>query len=155
MGGYAYGNTDFGYVVYLGGHSYADCKNVDGDGDGGVEAAIPPDALKQILFNLLDNAREIAGPERPVTVRVGAVGDTVTVDVLDEGPGITDAVLPHVFDPFFTTKDAVTGVGLGLFVAEGLARRYGGRMEAANREDGPGARFRLEVPRAADGEATS
>jgi C4-dicarboxylate-specific signal transduction histidine kinase len=55
-------------------------------------------------------------------------------------------VLPHVFDPFFTTKDAVSGVGLGLSVAQGLARRHGGRMEAANRSDGGGARFRVELP---------
>jgi K+-sensing histidine kinase KdpD len=40
----------------------------------------------------------------------------------------------------------VHGVGLGLFVAEGLARRYGGRMEAANRPDRSGALFSLEVP---------
>ena len=45
--------------------------------------------------------------------------------------------LARLFDPFFTTKGAVHGVGLGLFVAEGLARRYGGRMEAANRDGRP------------------
>jgi two-component system C4-dicarboxylate transport sensor histidine kinase DctB len=67
----------------------------------------------------------------------------VVVDVVDRGPGIDDSVAQRLFDPFFTTKDAVTGVGLGLFVAEGLARRYGGRMSAENRDDREGARFRV------------
>jgi signal transduction histidine kinase len=112
-----------------------------------VRVRMPPDALKQILFNLVENAREAAGNGDPVEIRIAADADRVTLDVLDRGPGIDDAVATRLFDPFFTTKDAVTGVGLGLFVAEGLARRYGGRMAAANRDDGPGARFRLVLPR--------
>jgi len=116
------------------------------EGSGVVRAGMPPDALKQVLFNLVQNAREAAGERGVVEVRVGSADGSVRVDVLDEGPGIPDDALAHLFDPFFTTKDAVHGVGLGLFVAEGLARRYGGRMEAGNRPDGPGALFRLEVP---------
>jgi signal transduction histidine kinase len=119
-------------------------------GDG-VRVALPPDALKQILFNLVDNAREAAGGNEPVTVTVEPGDEIVTLEVLDRGPGLDETVAARIFDPFFTTKDAVTGVGLGLFVAEGLARRYGGRMEAANRDDPPGARFRVVVPRATPG----
>ncbi len=112
-----------------------------------VEAAIPPDALKQILFVLVENAREAAGADAPIRLTVTDEGDSVRITVDDRGPGISDAVAAHLFDPFFTTKEAVSGVGLGLFVAEGLARRYGGRMEARNREDGPGASFLVELPR--------
>ena len=54
-------------------------------------------------------------------------------------------MLRRVFDPFFTTKGAVHGVGLGLFVAEGLVRAAGGRLTATNRPEG-GARFRVELP---------
>jgi signal transduction histidine kinase len=108
---------------------------------------LPPDALKQILFNLVDNAREAAGGDRPVEVRILPEAKTVTVDVLDRGPGIDPDVASRLFDPFFTTKDAVTGVGLGLFVAEGLARRYGGHMTASQRTDPPGALFRVVLPR--------
>jgi len=68
------------------------------------------------------------------------------LEVVDRGPGIPEDVLPNIFDPFFTTKDAVTGVGLGLSVADGLVRRHGGRLEGANNEDGVGARFRIEMP---------
>jgi len=111
-----------------------------------ARAAMPPDALKQVLFNLVQNAREAAGPRGIVEVRVASGNGSVRIDVVDEGPGIPDQAMARLFDPFFTTKDAVHGVGLGLFVAEGLARRYGGRMEARNRPDRGGALFRLEVP---------
>jgi signal transduction histidine kinase len=111
----------------------------------GPTAAVPPDSLKQILFNLVENAREAAGPGAEVELVVQRAAESVAVEVLDRGPGFPPDVLPHVFDPFFTTKEAVTGVGLGLSVAEGLVRRHGGRMEAGNREGG-GARVRVEVP---------
>jgi C4-dicarboxylate-specific signal transduction histidine kinase len=81
-----------------------------------------------------------------VEIRVASIPEGVRLDVLDRGPGIPDEAISKLFDPFFTTKHAVHGVGLGLFVAEGLIRRYGGRMEAANRDDGAGARVTVEGP---------
>jgi signal transduction histidine kinase len=115
-------------------------------GPGPTDAALPPDALKQILFNLVENAWEAAGSESTVEVRIRGDGSTVALEVLDRGPGIAEDVLPHVFDPFFTTKDAVTGVGLGLSVAHGLVRRYGGQLTAGNRTDTQGAILKLELP---------
>jgi len=115
-----------------------------------LHATIGPDALKQILFNLVENAAEAASSQAEVTLRVLADEGRAVVEVLDRGPGIPDEILGQVFDPFFTTKEAVTGVGLGLSVAEGLARRHGGRLEASHREGG-GARVRVELPRAAAG----
>lgn len=119
---------------------------VRSDAPRGIRVAMPPDALKQVLFNLIQNAREAAGAGTSVEIRVATENGRARIDVLDEGPGIPQEVLPHLFDPFFTTKEAVHGVGLGLFVAEGLARRYGGRMGASNRPERRGARFRLIVP---------
>jgi C4-dicarboxylate-specific signal transduction histidine kinase len=80
--------------------------------------------------------------------------DDVHIDARDNGPGIPADILSRVFDPFFTTKDAVHGVGLGLFVAEGLVRSAGGRITAANidssrdsAEGGQhGAWFRIQLP---------
>jgi signal transduction histidine kinase len=119
------------------------------DEAGGTRVGMPADALKQILFNLVQNAREAAGEGGgSVDVRVKATGGTVRLEVVDGGPGIDPEALTHLFDPFFTTKDAVHGVGLGLYIAEGLTRRYGGRMEAVNRTDATGAVFSLDVPAA-------
>nr|ALS91856.1 cztS_silS_copS: heavy metal sensor [uncultured bacterium] len=128
-------------------------------GDDHLEAAIGPDALKQVLLNLVQNGREAyaawtahpGGPAR-VTIAVSAADNEVRIEVRDNGPGIPPEIVSRIFDPFFTTKEAVHGVGLGLFVAEGLVRTAGGKITAGNVEsskDGPGgAWFRIELPMA-------
>ena len=118
-------------------------------GNGNARAAVPPDVLKQVILNLVLNAKEVMGRSGPVEIVVSDVEDGVTVEVLDRGPGIPEDALARVFDPFFTTKDSVHGVGLGLYTAEGLVRTHGGAIKASNRSDGPGARFLLELPREA------
>ena len=109
--------------------------------------AVPKDGLKQVLLNLVLNAREASGGG-PVFVDVRGGVDRVVVSVTDEGPGIDEALLARIFDPFFTTKAEVQGVGLGLFVAEAIVRRHGGSIRAENRTDRSGARFVLDLPRA-------
>jgi signal transduction histidine kinase len=120
------------------------------DDDANPVAAIAPDALKQVLLNLVQNAREAIQHARPgVQARIDIVlereEETVVVRVADNGPGIADEALPRIFDPFFTTKESVQGVGLGLFVAEGIVRTAGGRLTARNRAEG-GAEFRIVLP---------
>jgi signal transduction histidine kinase len=114
-----------------------------------MRATIGHDALKQVLLNLARNASEAASGRATLTITVGAVRDVVRIDVADDGPGIPDNLLPRIFDPFFTTKTAVHGVGLGLFVAEGLVRSVGGSLTARNRAPEAGALFRIEIPAAA------
>ena len=116
-------------------------------------AALSPDALKQVLLNLVQNAREaiLQSPTPPdaKTARVDIVilkdHGEILIEVRDRGPGIPPANFARIFDPFFTTKDAMHGVGLGLFVAEGVVRTAGGRLSAGNREGG-GAWFRMQLP---------
>ena len=117
---------------------------------GPVLAGMPSDALKQILFNLMLNAGEAGGAGTRVDIVVSRRDGVVVLDVMDDGPGIADEAVENLFDPFFTTKGGVTGVGLGLFVAEGLVRRFGGRIRAVNRADRRGARFTIEVPAATE-----
>jgi signal transduction histidine kinase len=120
--------------------------NVSVVSPGNVVARVAADSLKQVLLNLGLNAREAMHDEGPIEIVIGSDHGKVRVEVLDRGPGIQEEILPRIFDPFFTTKSQVHGVGLGLFTAEALVRTYGGRIEAANRSDGPGARFTLEFP---------
>ena len=122
--------------------------NVSVVSPGGMSARVAADSLKQVLLNLGLNAREAMHDEGPVEIVVEAAGERVKLDVLDRGPGIDEEILPRIFDPFFSTKTQVQGVGLGLFTAEAIVRTYGGRVEAANRIDGPGARFTVEFPTA-------
>ena len=117
------------------------------DGTAEVEVPMAPDVLKQVLLSLVENAREAMPAGGPVEIRTAATSEGIRIEVMDQGPGIGEEVLPRVFDPFFTTKGVVHGVGLGLFIAEGLVRRSGGRLLAGNRSGG-GARFTLELPTA-------
>jgi C4-dicarboxylate-specific signal transduction histidine kinase len=72
--------------------------------------------------------------------------DGVVIAVEDNGPGVPQELRTRIFDPFFTTKSAVDGVGLGLFVAEGLVRSAGGRLTLDRSTTG--ARFVVELPKA-------
>ncbi len=121
--------------------------NVSVVSPGSALARVAPDSLKQVLLNLGLNAGEAMGHEGPIEIVVTEGQEKVMVEVLDRGPGIPEEILPRIFDPFFTTKAQLHGVGLGLFTAEAIVRTYGGRIGAANRQDGPGARFTIEFPR--------
>jgi len=113
--------------------------------------SISAEALKQVLLNMVQNAREAMNDRGVVEVAVDAGDDVVGVEVRDRGPGIPEDLVSRIFDPFFTTKATVQGVGLGLFIAEATVRRHGGRVLASNRDDGPGAVFRIELPPAPAG----
>ncbi len=120
-----------------------------------VPVAIPTDALKQVLLNLLQNAQDAVGDAGNIDILVGSDGERATLQVTDEGHGIDDTALPQLFDPFFTTKSDIRGVGLGLFTADGLARTHGGRIIAGNRSEGTGAVLTVELPLASSpGEPT-
>ena len=109
------------------------------------------DALKQVLLNLVQNAREAMRAAGQVDGRVGVEikrsSSDVVIGVRDDGPGIAPDVLPRVFDPFVTTKERVHGVGLGLYVAESAVRAAGGTISARN-GPGRGAQFTIVLPSA-------
>jgi signal transduction histidine kinase len=67
------------------------------------------------------------------------------VVVSDEGPGISEEVLPHIFEPFFTTKEEGKGVGLGLAIAFGIIQQHGGNIEVVSTPQ-KGTTFTVIVP---------
>ena len=68
-----------------------------------------------------------AGPAR-VVVRARRWLDGVAIDVVDDGPGMSEALAAQVFEPFFTTKPEGEGTGLGLSISQGIVREHGGRI---------------------------
>ncbi len=115
-----------------------------------ADLAIPPDTLKQVLLSLAQNARDAMPGGGAVSLVLRRVGVRAAVEVADRGPGIPDELMDRIYDPFFTTKADASGVGLGLFIAQGLIARFDGRLDASNREGG-GAVFRLTLPLAGAG----
>jgi signal transduction histidine kinase len=97
--------------------------------------------LKRLFANLADNALKYGGEVR---IKLGAIGDSVFVDVADSGPGISEQDRERVFEPFVRLGEAASGAGLGLAAARAIARAHGGdiTIEASN----VGACFRVTLP---------
>jgi PAS domain S-box-containing protein len=109
---------------------------------------IDPNQIQQVFFNLLNNAAQaIASTGRPGTVVVRARRwlDGVAVDVVDDGPGMSEAIATQVFEPFFTTKAEGEGTGLGLSISQGIIREHGGRVMLST-EEGRGSTFTVQLP---------
>src|SRR5216684_999048 len=106
-------------------------------------------ALQQVVINLLNNAAQAVSENPPERARVILlstwVDDRVRMRVTDSGPGIADAVLPHLFTPFFTTKEPGQGTGLGLSITYSIVDAHGGRI-TVERPAGGGAAFLVDLP---------
>ena len=72
-------------------------------------------------------------------------GPLAKVDVIDQGPGIPENILPHVFDRFVTGAKQAGGLGLGLYLAKRIAGVHGGDLSVES-QPGKGARFSLTLP---------
>ncbi len=99
-------------------------------------------ALKQVLFNVLDNALE-ASP-RLVEFAVKRQDETLVLEVSDRGPGFAADILAEVGKPYRSTKNKPGG-GLGLFLVFNVVRKLGGTVSVQNHPRG-GAVVRLELP---------
>jgi two-component system C4-dicarboxylate transport sensor histidine kinase DctB len=100
--------------------------------------------LEQVIINLLRNAIDATrGVPEPAVDILLAAGQTVSLTVRDNGPGIED--LDALFEPFYTTKQPGEGVGLGLAISSGIVNDLGGRLTARNGPDG-GAVFEVVLP---------
>jgi two-component system sensor histidine kinase PilS (NtrC family) len=89
-----------------------------------LEVRVDPSHLRQILWNLCENAfrYSVTHPEDRVELRIGrlAGSNRPFLEVLDRGPGIDSTISDRIFEPFFTSR--ASGTGLGLFIARELAQ---------------------------------
>jgi signal transduction histidine kinase len=115
-----------------------------------LEAGLPAviahaDAMQQVLANLVDNAVDAMPGGGLLQVSSRQDGDIVEIVVVDSGAGIDEEHLPRVFEAFYTTKPGVRGIGLGLFVSEGIVRGHRGSLTVAS-GSGEGTRFTIRLP---------
>jgi len=101
--------------------------------------------LRSVLDNLIENALRYTPEGGVVDVRVLNEGGKLAVEVVDNGPGIPEEMLPRVFDRFFRVPGTgARGSGLGLAIAQSAAQRCGLRIALRNREDRSGLVARIE-----------
>ena len=102
--------------------------------------------LKQLVLNLLGNARQWSPDSGEINVSVRREGADAVVTIADDGPGVDAAVRERIFEPFFTTREHSGGTGLGLSIGLEIAQAHGGSL--ALMDEGPGATFVLRLPAA-------
>jgi CheY-like chemotaxis protein len=120
-----------------------------------------PSQLEQVVMNLVINARDACGPGGKIRLVTEAVdldgsvasltpvlgsGAYVTVSVIDNGTGMSEATKSRLFEPFFTTKPRGQGTGLGLATVYGIVVQSGGAIQVES-EFGRGSRFTVYLPR--------
>ena len=120
-------------------------------GVGDVTLHADPDQLAQALINLVRNAAEAAlsldarkssSESAAVEISWESMRGEVSINILDNGPGLTNA--SNLFVPFYTTKPK--GTGIGLVLAQQIAMAHSGSVELVNRADGPGCRACMRLP---------
>lgn len=110
-----------------------------------------PNALEQVILNLLSNAVKYSPQSDKVVVRARTTSGKAFVSVQDFGSGIAEKDMVKIFDRFYRIADnakqkqAVSGIGLGLFVAASIIEQHGGKLRVESRL-GKGSTFRFSLP---------
>ena len=124
-------------------------RAIDLESDGPVVVAGDDPSLRQVVGNLIANARLHTPPGTPVTVRVRAEDGRAVVEVADRGPGLAPEHAARVFERFFRADPSRArtsgGSGLGLSIVAAVAEAHGGSAEVDS-APGEGATFRIALP---------
>jgi signal transduction histidine kinase len=105
--------------------------------------------LRQVVLNLLNNAREAMPDGGKLVLSTGSVQSNgqnfVEFRVKDTGEGVVPEDLDRLFDPFFTTKQEGEGAGLGLYLCQSIIEAHGGTIKAES-EKGSGTTVAFQLP---------
>jgi signal transduction histidine kinase len=109
-----------------------------------------PDRLNQIFVNLLSNAAKYTPIGGQITVRLSMADEQwVNVSILDNGVGISAAMMPQIyemFSPASHSRGANTGLGIGLAITKSLVQLHGGTIEARSEGENRGSEFIVSLP---------
>ncbi|MEO6793479.1 MAG: HAMP domain-containing sensor histidine kinase [Mycobacterium sp.] len=123
------------------------------DGPGTPEVLGDEARLRQVLSNLVSNAVQHTPDGAGITVRVGTVGDDAVLEVVDQGPGMSEQDVQRVFERFYRADSSRArvsgGTGLGLSIVDSLTRAHHGTVTVIS-PPGKGCTFRVAVPRILD-----
>ncbi len=102
--------------------------------------------LQQIFLNLINNAFAAMADGGRLEIKVSKHdSNAISIEVADDGCGISDLDIKKVFEPFFTTKSQTGGTGLGLSITYGLVQEIGGTIQVQSTV-GKGTRFTIFLP---------
>jgi signal transduction histidine kinase len=104
-----------------------------------------PTQLEQAIVNLVRNAIESGATSVRLTLRTQPTARTATIEVQDDGAGISPSDRLRILEPFYTTRRATGGTGLGLSVVHGIAHEHGGSLAIESNRSG-GSTLTLTIP---------
>ena len=117
--------------------------------DSPVSARVDPNRISRVLRNLIDNALKYGSQGKYLRVAVTSTQTTISIEVEDRGPGITETEQAKIFDRFYRIdkgrNSAAGGAGLGLAIAREIVRKHGGQIRVTS-EKGKGTIFGVELP---------
>ncbi len=117
--------------------------------DAGVVVAVEPNAIRQVVINLLANASRFSPEDAAVEVAVGLEDGYLLLEVRDHGEGIPLALREKIFERFYRVDNSrnleTGGSGLGLAICKALVERHGGEI-SAHETVGGGATLRVSLP---------
>ncbi|HKL18921.1 MAG TPA: ATP-binding protein, partial [Halalkalibaculum sp.] len=118
---------------------------------------VNPEEMSRVFINLFNNAfdamrekakgkRETAEEYLPkLMVRTKAEGNTITIEIEDNGPGIPEEMKDKILQPFFTTKKGTEGTGLGLSISSDIIKAHGGTLDIES-QIGIFTKFIINIP---------
>ena len=103
--------------------------------------------MEQVFTNLVSNSLKYAPSNTVIRIRANIDGDTIHVQISNQGPKVPPEHLERIFDKFYriTAADRVTGTGLGLSICKGIIEAHGGHIWAENISDGLAFNFTLPL----------
>jgi signal transduction histidine kinase len=99
--------------------------------------------IHEVFLNIIQNAVEAIGDSGIIRLGTWQNGDTICIQISDNGKGIPNEQIPKIFTPFYTTKEE--GSGLGLAFAHRIVKDHGGNISVTS-ADGKGATFLVTLP---------
>jgi signal transduction histidine kinase len=120
------------------------------------EVPLIAEDFSRVILNLTNNAfdamrektlqgfQTLGGFEPKLTVRTHQTGNTITLEIEDNGPGIPDEIKDQIMQPFFTTKKGTAGTGLGLSITNDIIKAHGGNLTVYS-ENNAGSRFVIQL----------
>jgi two-component system phosphate regulon sensor histidine kinase PhoR len=110
---------------------------------------VDPDAMSQVVLNLLHNAVKYTGDDKRIRLRARRLARGVAIEVEDNGPGVRPQDRKRIFERFYRADDLLSrkteGTGLGLAISRRIVELHGGRIELDTRL-GEGSTFRVVLP---------
>jgi len=112
-----------------------------------VAVTLPEGLLRQVLYNIIQNAIEASPDGQVVKVTTEVDDGLLEISVSDQGCGIQNEIRSRIFEPFFSTKSNVprAGLGLGLSVTKSMVDTMGGALEFKSQVN-RGTVFQIKLP---------